>query len=110
MPTKLSEYGGNAKLNNITSNFEADVVITPDAGESIRLDGDTVCLGQLRLQAFPVQLPIFHIVDLPDAATYVGCRAMIDDGTIGAWGDTVGSGGGSTVIPVWSDGTNWRNG
>lgn len=43
------------------------------------------------------------------AAAGVGARAVITDGT-GSTFNAVAAGGGSTVVPVFSDGTNWRIG
>jgi len=50
------------------------------------------------------------VADLPSASTAgVGSRAFVTDSSVSTFGTTV-AGGGSTKVPVYSDGTNWRVG
>jgi hypothetical protein len=50
------------------------------------------------------------VADLPSAATVgVGSRAFVTDSSVSTFGTTV-AGGGSTKVPVYSDGTNWKVG
>jgi len=61
-------------------------------------------IGQLRADA-PVT-----VANLPSAATAgVGSRAFVTNSSVSTFGSTV-AGGGSTKVPVYSDGTNWKVG
>jgi len=61
-------------------------------------------IGQLR-----ADVPV-TVANLPSAATTgVGSRAFVTDSSVSTFGSTV-AGGGSTKVPVYSDGTNWKVG
>ena len=61
-------------------------------------------IGQLK-----ANLPV-AVVYLPSAADAgVGSRAFVTDSSVSTFGSTV-AGGGSTKVPVYSDGTNWKVG
>jgi hypothetical protein len=50
------------------------------------------------------------VATLPNAATAgVGSRAFVTDSSVSTFGTTV-AGGGSTKVPVYSDGANWKVG
>ena len=50
------------------------------------------------------------VANLPSAVTSgVGSRAFVTDSSVSTFGSTV-AGGGSTKVPVYSDGTNWKVG
>jgi len=50
------------------------------------------------------------VADLQSASTAgVGSRAFVTDSSVSTFGTTV-AGGGSTKVPVYSDGTNWKVG
>ena len=50
------------------------------------------------------------VADLPNAADVgVGSRAFVTNSSVSTFGTTV-AGGGSTKVPVYSDGTNWKVG
>jgi len=50
------------------------------------------------------------VANLPSAATAgVGSRAFVTDSSVSTFGTTVAAGG-STKVPVYSDGTNWKVG
>jgi hypothetical protein len=50
------------------------------------------------------------VANLPSAATAgVGSRSFVTDSSVSTFGSTV-AGGGSTKVPVYSDGTNWKVG
>jgi len=50
------------------------------------------------------------VATLPSASTAgVGSRAFVTDSSVSTFGSTV-AGGGSTKVPVYSDGTNWKVG
>jgi hypothetical protein len=61
-------------------------------------------LGQLNANA-----PVV-VADLPSASVAgVGSRAFVTNSSVSTFGSTV-AGGGSTKVPVYSDGTNWKVG
>jgi hypothetical protein len=54
--------------------------------------------------------PPSTVAALPNATTAgVGSRAFVTDSSVSTFGTTV-AGGGSTKVPVYSDGTNWKVG
>jgi hypothetical protein len=53
---------------------------------------------------------VYTVAKLPDAAEAgVGARAFVTDSSVSTFGTTV-AGGGSTPVPVYSNGTNWKVG
>jgi len=61
-------------------------------------------IGQLK-----ANVPV-TVANLPSAVTSgVGSRAFVTDSSVSTFGTTV-AGGGSTKVPVYSDGTNWKVG
>jgi hypothetical protein len=53
---------------------------------------------------------VYVVAKLPSAADVeVGARAFVTDSSVSTFGSTV-TGGGSTKVPVYSDGTNWKVG
>jgi hypothetical protein len=61
-------------------------------------------IGQLN-----ANVPVL-VADLPSASTVgVGSRAFVTNSSVSTFGTTV-AGGGSTKVPVYSDGTNWKVG
>jgi hypothetical protein len=53
---------------------------------------------------------VYIVAKLPDAANAgVGARSFVTDSSVSTFGSTV-AGGGSTNVPVYSDGTNWKVG
>jgi hypothetical protein len=61
-------------------------------------------IGQLN-----ANLPVL-VADLPSASVAgVGSRAFVTNSSVSTFGSTV-AGGGSTKVPVYSDGTNWKVG
>jgi hypothetical protein len=61
-------------------------------------------IGQLRSN-----VPVV-VADLPSAVTAgVGARSFVTNSSVSTFGSTV-AGGGSTKVPVYSDGTNWKVG
>jgi hypothetical protein len=54
--------------------------------------------------------PPVTVANLPSAVTSgVGSRLFVTDSSVSTFGSTV-AGGGSTKVPVYSDGTNWKVG
>jgi hypothetical protein len=61
-------------------------------------------IGQLRAD------DNYLVANLPSAATMgAGSRLFVTDSSVSTFGSTV-VGGGSTNVPVYSDGTNWKVG
>jgi hypothetical protein len=61
-------------------------------------------IGQLNASA-----PVL-VADLPSASVVgAGSRLFVTDSSVSTFGSTV-AGGGSTKVPVYSDGTNWKVG
>jgi hypothetical protein len=61
--------------------------------------------GAVNRQSTPVA-----VVDLRSAVSSgVGARGFVTDSSVSTFGSTV-AGGGSTKVPVYSDGTNWKVG
>ena len=53
---------------------------------------------------------VYEVATLPGAASLgAGARAFVIDSSVSTFGTTV-AGGGSTKVPVYSDGTNWKVG
>jgi hypothetical protein len=53
---------------------------------------------------------VYLVAKLPGAADVkVGARAFVTDSSVSTFGSTV-VGGGSTAVPVYSDGTDWKVG
>lgn len=53
---------------------------------------------------------VYTVATLPSAVTSgAGARSFVSDSSVSTFGSTV-AGGGSTKIPVYSDGTNWKVG
>lgn len=59
-----------------------------------------------------LQLPAVAVGALPAAATYRGLRGTVTDSNAAASGNfgAIVANGGANVVPVFSDGTNWRIG
>jgi hypothetical protein len=61
-------------------------------------------IGQLN-----TNVPVL-VANLPSASVVgVGSRAFVTNSSVSTFGSTV-AGGGSTKVPVYSDGTNWKVG
>ena len=53
---------------------------------------------------------VFTVANLPSAVNSgVGARAFVTDSSVSTFGTTVASGG-TTKVPVYSDGVNWKVG
>ena len=52
----------------------------------------------------------YKVVDLPSAVTATaGARTFVSDSSVTTFNTTV-AGGGSNIVPVFSNGTNWKVG
>lgn len=72
---------------------------------TIDADGHTTFEGLVKPKTYTV-------ATLPTASTVTGYRGMVSDSTVAGSGNfgAVVAGGGANVVPVYSDGTNWRIG
>jgi hypothetical protein len=57
----------------------------------------------------PIGLPVYTVATLPAAATFARSRAFVSDANATTFASIV-AGGGADIVPVYSDGTNWRIG
>lgn len=57
----------------------------------------------------PVRTPVYTVATLPAAATFARSRAFVSDANATTFASIV-VGGGANLVPVYSDGTNWRIG
>ena len=105
----------------ITSNFELNRLVAP------RLPNATVQYDQNYINQLNNVLRLYFtqidnivnqlkantpvtVANLPSASTAgVGSRSFVTDSSVSTFGSTV-AGGGSTKVPVYSDGTNWKVG
>jgi len=66
-----------------------------------------------QIDAFVTQITlgrVYAVADLPNAVDAgVGARAFVTNSSVSTFGSTVAAGG-STKVPVYSDGTNWKVG
>jgi hypothetical protein len=65
-------------------------------------------LGTVNCQT-PVKFPAYTVATLPAVASNLNCRAFVTDSSVTTFNSVV-AGGGSTRVPVWCDGANWRVG
>lgn len=57
-----------------------------------------------------LQNTAYKVADLPSAVTAtVGARTFVSDSSVTTFNTTV-AGGGSNIVPVFSNGTNWKVG
>ena len=91
----------NATLNNVDIGTLSNVNITGGTISGVTLSADSITLTPGPYNNLP-------------ASPTAGTRAFINDAAASSpelgWGDTITSGGGSTTVPVWYDGSNWRVG
>lgn len=75
-----------------------------------QLDSQTPNQAQSYAANYFYSLKSSTVADLPPAADYKGARTFITDAAAAPVFRAVVAGGGSIFLPVFSDGTNWRNG
>lgn len=87
-------------------------IALPDASVRIALEDGRInpvwYREFIKLASQQVVTPSFTVLTLPSAAT-VGSRAMVTDANATTFASVV-AGGGANVVPVYSDGTDWRIG
>jgi hypothetical protein len=105
----------------VTSNFELNRLVAPRLPNAT-IEYDQNYINQLNnvLRLYFTQIdnivnqlkantPV-TVANLPSAATTgIGSRSFVTDSSVSTFGSTV-AGGGSTKVPVYSDGTNWKVG
>jgi len=100
-------YGNTTEANvfvggtaNILGNVTAGNILTTGSGGDITMTGGDI-LG--------VNIVVTTPTALANLTAVSGGRAFVNDGNLAAsgnFGNLIGSGG-SNVVPVWSDGSNW---
>jgi len=75
-----------------------------------QLDSQTPNQAQSYAANYFYSLNSSTVALLPAATTYKGARTFITDGAAVPVFGAVAVGGGALFLPVFSDGTNWRNG
>ena len=101
-------YTGNifGRISNSNNAFELS-----RAGSNINLIGGGNIIGaKVISSSTSITIPV-AVANLPSAAT-AGQRAFVNNANLvaaGNFGATVGAGG-SNIVPVYSDGSNWRIG
>ena len=59
-----------------------------------------------RVDAEPVSFPVYTVATLPDAELSYGSRVLVSDADTPVFGETV-TGGDTSMVPVFSNGTAW---
>jgi len=94
--------GGNlVKANNFSTN---------GSGGNVTLTGGNIIGAKVISSSISITIPV-AVANLPSATT-AGQRAFVNNANLvaaGNFGATVGAGG-SNIVPVYSDGSNWRIG
>lgn len=107
----IRPIGGAAAAGTLTGATLASNVVASSLTSVGTLTGATVagvvsCTGTGNY----VKMPSMTVAQLPSAAVAgAGARALVTDANVPAFITNV-LGGGSSVIPVYSDGTNWKGG
>lgn len=81
-------------------------VLATGASNNLQLDAAT---GRAVESLKPLKLPSYTVATLPTASSYTNSRAMVSDANATTFASIV-AGGGANVVPVYSDGTDWRIG
>ena len=114
--TQLSATNGDAKLA-IKNSANTDVfginLLTGNVGIANAAPGEKLDVtGNIKSSGFQRTTPV-TVATLPAAATAgAGARHFVTDSTVAASGNfgAAVTGGGSNIVPVYSDGTSWRIG
>jgi hypothetical protein len=75
-----------------------------------QLDSQTPNQAQSYAAKYFYNIGYSVVADLPAATDYKGARTFVTDAAAAPVFRAVVTGGGSVFTPVFSDGTNWRNG
>lgn len=104
--------GSGSLVNYVPGKFPADQANIPVQKYIFGELGKASTSLNLLNSAFAVSTTAFRVFQLPIARLSFGVRTMVIDSTVAAatnFGAIV-AGGGTNVVPVYSDGTNWRIG
>ena len=96
-----------ASVTGLNANLSGAVILATGDGV-IQADYNKSVTGAWTL-AKPLKTPTYTVATLPAASLGAGMRAFVSDSTVATFGLIV-VGSGSTFVPVYSDGTNWRIG
>lgn len=119
-PVNISGGSGSLGQGNVSiSSFNSEIQVT-SSDLSVTANSNVVVTSASGSEAafswtFTTQAallcPVFNLGDLPSPTT-AGYRAMVNDANLAASGNfgAVVSSGGSNVVPVYSDGSDWRIG
>ena len=106
------QVGISGGYSTITGTSGGDITITP--GNSVSNLTGFVYISGNNIWGFDTStgalyFPKVGLGTLPSAGSVSGARAMINDSTVTASGNfgAIAAGGGSDIVPVFSDGTNW---
>ena len=112
----LQAPGGQVSIrggySTLTGTSGGDISITP--GNSVSNLTGFVYIGGNNIWGFDTStgalyFPNVILGGLPSAVSVTGARAIISDSNVPAVGNfgVIAAGGGSDIVPVFSDGTNW---
>lgn len=103
-----------ASVDTLNANFSVPVY-APSAGDARRFSLTTLvsflstAFTSLTVSSY-LATTATTVAQLPSAATAgAGARAMVTNATATTFNSVV-AGGGANIVPVFSDGTNWRIG
>jgi hypothetical protein len=106
------QVGISGGYSTLTGTSGGDITITP--GNSVSNLTGFVYISGNNIWGFDTStgalyFPKVGLATLPSAGSVSGARAMINDSTVTASGNfgAIAAGGGSDIVPVFSDGTNW---
>ena len=106
------QVGIRGGYSTLTGTSGGDIFITP--GNSVsNLTGFVYIAGNniwgFNTSKGALYFPRVGLATLPSAVSVPGARAMISDSNVPAVGNfgVIAAGGGSDIVPVFSDGTNW---
>lgn len=89
---------------------DGNLEITPRSGFSIILSGPAVEVqGVLAARGAPIIIRTYTVATLPSAVTFIASRCFVSDSSVTTFNSVV-AGGGGALVPVFSDGTNWKVG
>jgi len=102
LPTVTQVSGGDQLPLFVTNQGDARRCSVTTLIEYIQVNfGAVTCMS--------VQTTPITYAQLPDPVGIAGTRAFITDGSTTTFNATV-AGGGANIVPIFSDGTNWKVG
>lgn len=107
--------GGTLQTSTVLADASGNLLIRPGAAASSVIiqafDGSS---NYVTMNANGITTPVLFLglltfAQLPSAASSAGARATISNSTTNTF-NAIAAGGGANIVPVFSDGTNWRVG